>query len=65
MTALDVGELSAIDAKLRSAEENIAGMDMPELAETVGEARSRLGVGDTANFRRLVSQAVARLGHLK
>ena len=65
LNALDVGELSSIDAKLRTAEARMSELDMTELARTVEEARTCLGTGDVANFRRLVSQTVAKLGHLR
>lgn len=64
LNAIGPGELGAIFAKLKIAEEALAELGESDLLATVAEARSQLGRGDLANYRRLISQAVARLGHL-
>jgi len=65
LNAIGPGELGGIVAKLKIAEETLAELGEQELLRTIEEARSVLALGDLANYRRLVSQAVARLGHLR
>jgi len=63
LNAIEVGEISAIVHKLRMAEEELGGLDVGELQATLGEARKHLDDGDVTNFRRLVAQAISKLGH--
>ena len=63
LNALGVGEVSAIDAKLQVARNNLQEIGVADVGDTVEQARVQLGKGQVSEFRRLVSQAVSRLGH--
>jgi hypothetical protein len=65
LNAIQVGRIDAVLSKLTVAREDLRQIDEPELAGTLQEAEASLTRGDAANFRRLVSQVVSRLGHLK
>ena len=65
LNALGVGELSSIETRLAVVREELVPLSEPDIQAAVDEARTSLLKGDLGNFRRLVSQAVSRLGHLK
>ena len=65
LNAIQVGELSTIESKLASIRQDLGTLGERELERTVAAAGSELVRGDAANFRRLLAQAVSRLGHLK
>ena len=65
LNAVTVGEFSAIETKLTAAREELATLQEADLEKTVAEAQAHLLKGDLASFRRLVAQAVSRLGHLR
>ena len=64
LNAIGPGEFGAIVGKLKIAEDALADLGESGLLAIVAEARGQLSRGDLANYRRLISQAVARLGHL-
>ena len=65
LNALQVGEIRSMAAKLSVAKEALVALDEPDLASVIQQAQEKLGSGDLSEFRRLVAQTVARLGHLR
>lgn len=65
LNAIHVGDLQAILGKLGEAGAVLRALEVSEIESALGEARQSLLRGDMPNFRRLVAQVVARLGHLR
>ena len=65
LNSIGVGELASITSKLEGVRSELSGLGQPELAENLDSARSAIQRGDMAEFRRLLSQTVSRLGHVR
>jgi hypothetical protein len=65
LNSLGVGDLDQIRSKLASAADAARSLGSEELAERIGEAAAALQQGRTAEYRRLLSLVVSRMGHLK
>ena len=65
INSIGVGELGAIESKLQAVKSGLGGIDAPDVSQAVAEAEACLKRLDLENFRRLLAQAVAKLGHLR
>ena len=65
LNAIGVGTLSSIQSKVQSAAADLEGLGEKELAALLHEAGGCLDTGDFENYRRLLSQTVSKLGHLR
>jgi len=65
LNATDVGTLDSVADKLRQVEEELKGLDQPELAERAGQAVAALRRGDIAEFKRARAFLQAKIGHLR
>jgi len=65
LNGISVGELSGLTVRLDAAQGELQELKEAELAGSLGDAKASMLRGDVANFRRLVSQVVSRLGHLR
>jgi hypothetical protein len=65
LNGIHVGRLETIQGRLGVVREELKALGEPELDSTFEEACGSLSRGDAGNFRRLVSQVVSRLGHVK
>ena len=65
LNAIDVGELTGIEAKLEEARRACLQMEQPGLADTLGEAEQALILADMTTYRKRVETVIARLGHIR
>lgn len=65
LNSLGVGDLEALQRKIAVARHEVVAAGEADLAQKLGEASAALEDGRIADFRRLVSLVVSRLGHLK
>ena len=65
LNSINVGELGSIETKLASVREDLRGLGESEVEKVIEEAWASLTRADLVNFRRLLAQAVAKLGHLR
>jgi len=65
LNSLGVGDLEALQRKIASARALVVEHGEVELGEKLGEASVALEDGRFADYRRLVSLVVSRLGHLR
>jgi hypothetical protein len=65
LNATDVGTLDSVAAKLRQVQEELQGLDQPELAERAAEAVNALRRGDLAEFKRARAFLQSKIGHLR
>lgn len=65
LNATDVGTLDSVAAKLRQVQEELQGLDQPELADRAGQAVAALQRGDLAEFKRARAFLQSKIGHLR
>ena len=65
LNATDVGTLDSVTAKLRQVQEELLGLEQPELAAAAAEAIAALARGDLAEFRRGRAFLQSKIGHLR
>jgi hypothetical protein len=65
LNSIHIGEASAIATKLEAAASDLRRLGETEIEAVIHQAASEFGRADLVNFRRLVAQAVAKLGHLR
>lgn len=65
LNSLSVGDIEAILKKLEAVRVEVRAQGQDELADRLDEAAGALGRGQLSDYRRLLSQVVSRLGHLK
>jgi hypothetical protein len=65
LNSLGVGDLEGLQRKLAGAREEVVTRGETELADKLDEAAAALEDGRFADYRRLVSLVVSRLGHLR
>jgi hypothetical protein len=65
LNATDVGTLESVADKLRQVQEELQGLDRPELAARAAEAVDALRRGDVAEFKRARAFLQSKIGHLR
>ena len=65
LNSLGVGDLASIRKRLLEAREELRGHGQGDLADRLDEAGLALDRGEMAEYRRLLSLVVSRLGHLR
>ena len=65
LNATDVGTLDSVADKLRQVQDELAGLDQPELAARAEEAVAALRRGDVAEFKRALAFLQSKIGHLR
>jgi hypothetical protein len=65
LNATDVGTLDSVADKLRQVQDELAGLDQPELATRAAEAVAALRRGDIAEFKRARAFLQSKIGHLR
>ena len=65
LNATDVGTLDSVTAKLRQVQEELLGLEQPDLASAAAEAIAALARGDLAEFRRGRAFLQSKIGHLR
>ena len=65
LNSLGVGDLEALQKKIAAARLSVLEQGETELGEKLAEASAALEDGRFADYRRLLSLVVSRLGHLK
>jgi len=65
LNATDVGTLDSVADKLRQVQDELAGLDQPELATRAAEAVAALRRGDVAEFKRARAFLQSKIGHLR
>ena len=65
LNSLGVGDLETLQKKLSTARTAVSEHGERELAEKLAQASAALEDGRFAEYRRLLSLVVSRLGHLK
>lgn len=65
LNSLGVGDLDAINKKVEAARDEVRAQGQEELAIRLEEARAALTRGEFAEYRRLLSFVVSKLGHLR
>jgi hypothetical protein len=65
LNATDVGTLDSVADKLRQVQDELAGLDQPELAARAEEAVAALRRGDVAEFKRARAYLQSKIGHLR
>ena len=65
LNSLGVGDLDAIRSKLEGVRADVLAQGQEEIAVRLQEASAALARGEFSEYRRLLSQAVSRLGHLR
>jgi hypothetical protein len=65
LNATDVGTLDSVEDKLRQVQDELAGLDQPELAARAEEAVAALRRGDVAEFKRARAFLQSKIGHLR
>jgi hypothetical protein len=65
LNATDVGTLESVVEKLRQVQEELEGLEQPELARRAAEAVVALRRGDLAEFKRARAFLQSKIGHLR
>ena len=65
LNSLSLSEVSAVEGELARARDALAGLGHVELSEGCEKARRHLHDGKVSEFRRMVANVTAKLGHLK
>jgi hypothetical protein len=65
LNATDVGTLESVVEKLRQVQEELEGLEQPELARRAAEAVAALRRGDVAEFKRARAFLQSKIGHLR
>lgn len=65
LNSLGLGDLDVLRGRLGKVLESLAEMGQADLCERLEEALRALDAGQIPEYRRLVSQVVSRLGHLR
>ena len=65
LNATDVGTLDSVADKLCQVQEELHGLDQPDLAARAGEAVAALRRGDVAEFKRARAFLQSKIGHLR
>jgi len=65
LNATDVGTLESVAEKLRQVQEELEGLEQPELARRAAEAVVALRRGDLAEFKRARAFLQSKIGHLR
>jgi hypothetical protein len=65
LNATDVGTLESVVEKLRQVQEELEGLEQPELARRAAEAVVALRRGDLAEFKRSRAFLQSKIGHLR
>jgi len=65
LNATDVGTLESVVEKLRQVQEELEGLEQPELARRAAEAVAALRRGDLAEFKRARAFLQSKIGHLR
>jgi hypothetical protein len=65
LNATDVGTLESVAEKLRQVQEELEGLERPELAKRAAEAVVALRRGDVAEFKRARAFLQSKIGHLR
>jgi len=65
LNATDVGTLDSVAAKLRQVQDELRGLEQPELAGRAADALSALRRGDVAEFQRARAFLQSKIGHLR
>ena len=65
LNATDVGTLESVVEKLRQVQEELEGLEQPELARRAAEAVAALRRGDVAEFKRARAFLQSKVGHLR
>jgi len=65
LNVTDVGTLESVAEKLRQVQEELEGLEQPELARRAAEAVVALRRGDLAEFKRAHAFVQSKIGHLR
>jgi len=65
LNVTDVGTLESVAEKLRQVQEELEGLEQPELARRAAEAVVALRRGDLAEFKRARAFLQSKIGHLR
>jgi hypothetical protein len=65
LNATDVGTLESVAEKLGQVQEELEGLEQPELARRAAEAVVALRRGDLAEFKRARAFLQSKIGHLR
>ncbi len=65
LNAAEVGTLDSLVAKLRQAQQELAALEEPELAERAAQVAAALMRGDVAEFKRGRAFLQSKVGHLR
>jgi hypothetical protein len=65
LNALNLGDVSALGAKLEEASTECARLGHGDLSDQLTQARSALSLGDVRTYRKRIENVVSRLGHLR
>jgi hypothetical protein len=65
LNATDVGTLESVAEKLGQVQEELEGLEQPELARRAAEAVVALRRGDLTEFKRARAFLQSKIGHLR
>jgi hypothetical protein len=65
LNSIQVGDLDAIQGKLRQAREACEELAQPELSSTLQEAADALSALDVRTYKKRVATVISRLGHVR
>jgi len=65
LNSLSVGELASLRRKVEEVRDHAARQGLEEITAILDDALAQLAAGDLRAFRRRVSHAVSRLGHVR
>ena len=65
LNSLTVGEVDAVLRKLSSSHRALVDMGQQDLAAKLKEAEDCIKSGDVASFRKLVTQVLSKVGHVR
>jgi hypothetical protein len=65
LNSIQVGDLDAIQGKLRLAREACDELSQPELSTTLQEAAEALSELDVRTYKKRVATVISRLGHVR
>lgn len=65
LNATDVGTLESVAEKLGQVQEELEGLEQPELARRAAEAVVALRRGDVTEFKRARAFLQSKIGHLR
>jgi hypothetical protein len=65
LNATEVGTLDSIAAKMKQVQEELASLELGDLAAVAGEAMAALTRGDVAEFKRGRAFLQSKIGHLR